>query len=100
MAFPTKAILPGYVSVMGAKYVLVYDFTGPTSYSRTTGIVVRATDLGMGGFDFATATSDTGNNFDCQIQMNLAGYGNAVPSIILRPVAIATATVGGQSQTA
>ena len=95
-------VLPGYPLQCGPKYVVVFDVTGPASYSRTTGIAVLATGSGinMGGFDWAQVTEDTTNAFDVQVQMNLAGYGNATPSLILRPVSIATATDGGQAQTA
>ena len=101
MAFPTsKQILPGYNSPVGDKYLVIFDTVGPASYSRTTGFVITAASLGMGGFDYVVCSCDSGNNFDVCVQFNLGGIGNAVPSIILRPIANATATVGGQSQTA
>jgi len=103
MAFTAGVkILPGYPVQMGPKMIVVFDIIGPSSYSRTTGIVLSATagGLNLGGFDFGQATSDTQNLFDLQVQMNLGGYGNSVPSIILRPVSITTGSVGGQSQTA
>jgi hypothetical protein len=95
-------VLPGYPLQCGDKMVVVFDVTGPASYSRTTGIAIVAQTGGLnfGGFDWAQVTEDTTNAFDVQVQFNLAGFGNAVPSMILRPVSIATATVGGQSQTA
>jgi hypothetical protein len=95
-------VLPGYPLQCGDKYVVVFDFAGPVSYSRTTGIVINAltSGLNLSGFDWAQATEDTTNTFDAQIQFSAGGFGNAVPSLILRPVSIVTATAGGQSQTA
>jgi hypothetical protein len=45
--------LPGYPNYYGAKYHETFDHTGPTSYSQATGDVILASDLGMGGFDWA-----------------------------------------------
>lgn len=84
------------------KYLITFDITGPTSYSRTTGIAITAATggLNMSGFEFVDCTMDTTAVFQLEPQLNLAGFGNAVPSVILRPIATATGSAGGQSQTA
>ena len=46
----------GYPQPFGTKYMMLFDHTGPASYanigtSSGAGDVIRASDLGMGGFD-------------------------------------------------
>jgi hypothetical protein len=84
---------------LGNKMLITVDITGPASYSRTTGMVLTAASLGVGGFEFCDASLDTTNAFELNTQYNLGGSGNAVPSVIFRPYATATVTSGGQSQT-
>lgn len=94
---------------MGAKYLMVFDHSGPSSYTQvgstgaysTGGDKINAADLGMGGFDTCEpdAADATGQFIAYAIPLN-GGNGNAIPSFVLKWYSLVTATVGGQSQTA
>jgi hypothetical protein len=107
MAFATGIkVLPGYPQPAGAKYQLIFDRTGTTSYVRyvtgTTpvgGDVIKASALGMGGFDNVDDTFDTTGQISAVVVMDQAGTGNAVGQVTIKYYAGATATLGGQSQT-
>ena len=99
MAFKTGITLVSNVPV-GPKILITFDFTGPASYLRTAGMVVTAQQLGVGGFEFIDSSMDSTGTFQLEPQINNGGYGNAVPTMIMRPIAVSTATAGGQSQTA
>lgn len=104
-------ILPGYTTPMGDKYLVVFDHSGPSSYTQvgssgaysTGGDVIAANGggLNLGGFDALEpdATDQTGQFIAYAIPLN-GGNGNAVPSYVLKWYSLVTATVGGQSQTA
>lgn len=56
----------GYPQPMGSKIRMLFDHTGPTSYSNIgtnsgTGDVINATDLGEGGFDAMDTSWAVGN---------------------------------------
>ena len=101
-------VLPGYPQQVGAKYQLMFDRTGPTSYTQFTaatgvgGDVLKATQGGLnfGGFDNVDDTYDSTGQINAVIVMYLAGYGNAVPQVTIKYVSQVTATLGGQAQTA
>jgi hypothetical protein len=108
MAFNTgNTILPGYVTPLTHnKYLMHFDRTGPASYTRVVtgavpsgGDLLNAADVGMGGFDNVDSMLDTTGQLYAQPIMLNGGYGNAVPSVILKWFSAVTATVGGQSQT-
>jgi hypothetical protein len=108
MAFTTGIrVLPGYPQPVGAKYQLVFDRTGPTSYVRYVtgavpvgGDVLKASALGMGGFDNVDDTVDTTGQIAALVCMDQGGNGNAVGQVTIKYIAQVTATLGGQSQTA
>lgn len=106
MAFTTGSKpLPGYPRQLGAKIQQVFDRTGPASYSlytspSTGGDVMNASDLAVGGFDRVGVGVDTTGQISCDVIINLGGYQNAVPSVILVYYSRVTATLGGQAQTA
>ena len=109
MAFPLGIkILPGYPNQVGAKNQIIFDRTGPTSYVQFTpstgvgGDVLRAASggLGFGGFDNLDDTADSTGQVSAVVVMNLSGYANAVPQVTIRYYALATVSLGGQSQTA
>ena len=107
MAFPIgNRVLPGYPQQVGAKNQVIFDHTGPTSYTRyvtgttpTGGDVITALSLGFGGFDNVDDTVDTTGQINAVVVMDLAGSANAVPRVTIKYYALATATLGGQSQT-
>jgi|SRR5580765_766687 len=106
MAFALgNKILPGYLRQVGDKIEICFDHTGPTSYtqfSTTTGLggeVIQASSLGIGGFDFVETMRDTTGQVAIGVVMTGSGTGNAVKSFTLVYTALATATIGGQSQT-
>jgi hypothetical protein len=106
MAFALgNKVLPGYLRQVGDKIEIVFDHTGPTSYtqfSTTTGLggeVLLASSLGVGGFDFVEVSRDTTGQISAGIALTASGTGNAVKQVSLIYVALATATMGGQSQT-
>lgn len=104
-----NTVLPGYVSPMGAKYLMVFDHAGPSSYTQvgstgaysTGGDKINAADLGMGGFDTCEpdATDATGQFIAYAIPLN-GGNGNAIPSFVLKWYSLVSASVGGQTQVA
>lgn len=105
MAF-TKGNQPlaGYPQPQGEKIKLIFDHTGPASYTQFTtpttgGDVINASDVGQGGFDELRGGVDTTGQFICYPILYLGGYANAVPKAILAYYALVTATLGGQSQT-
>ena len=98
MAFPIGNTIVSTI-VVGNKYVVTIDHTGPTSYSQANGDVVNASDLGMGGFEFVDVAPDTSLQFQPYPEHTNGGYGNAVPSVELSWYALVTATLGGQAQT-
>lgn len=62
-----NTIIAGYPTVWGNKITSTFDHQGPASYSNIgtssgTGDVVKATDLGMGGFDFIDFQQVGGGN--------------------------------------
>ena len=85
---------------VGPKMLITVDTTGPSSYSPTTGQVVNASDLGVGGFEFPDAGADTTAKFAGQWVLPTAGGGNAVAQAQLHWISLTTGTVGGQSQVA
>ena len=98
--------LPGYPQQVGAKYQIIFDHTGPTSYVRyvtgTTpvgGDIIKATALGFGGFDNVDDTVDTTGQINAVVVMDQGGNANAVPQVTIKYYALVTATLGGQSQT-
>ena len=107
MAFPIgNRMLPGYPQPVGAKYKAIFDHTGPTSYTRYVtgavpvgGDIITAISLGFGGFDNADDTVDTTGQINAVVVMDLGGTANAVPRVTIKYYALATATLGGQSQT-
>ena len=107
MAFPIgNTVLPGYTMPVGEKYELMFDHTGPTSYTQfsspsTGGDVINASDLGFGGFDEVEADmADVSGQFIAYVVPLNGGYGNAVPKVVVVWYSLVTATLGGQSQTA
>lgn len=50
-------ILPGYLTTIGNKYMLVVDHFGPASYP-TGGETITAAQYGIGGIDFIDSTND------------------------------------------
>jgi hypothetical protein len=107
MAFPLgNKVLPGYPQQVGAKNQIIFDHTGPTSYTRyVTGAVptggdgITAISLGFGGFDNMDDTADVTGQFNAIVVMDLGGTANAVPRVTIKYYSLVTATVGGQSQT-
>jgi hypothetical protein len=109
MAFATGIKpLPGYPQQVGAKYQVIFDRTGPTSYVRyvtgttpTGGDIIKAnaSGLNMGGFDNMDDTADTTGQINAVVVMDQGGTGNAVGQVTIKYYAGATATLGGQSQT-
>lgn len=102
------SVLPGYPQPLGSKYLLMFDRTGPTSYTQFTaatgvgGDVLKATQGGLnfGGFDNVDDTFDTTGQVEAVVVMFLAGSGNAVPQVTIKYFSLVTATLGGVSQTA
>ena len=104
-----NTILPGYMTPMGAKYLITFDHTGPTSYVQggvnaaltTGGDVIKASDIGVGGFDYlqSDVTDKTGQLYAFIVPVS-GGGGNATPTAALLWYSRVTATVGGQAQTA
>jgi hypothetical protein len=90
MAFPLgNRPLPGYPMPDGEKFIMVFDHTGPTSYTQfgsgTGGDVIKASSLGLGGFDTTIdVILDTTGTYSVQAVFTLAGYGNSVPQITLK----------------
>ena len=105
MAVPLgNTTLPGYLTPFGDKILATFDHSGPASYTQFTtpstgGDKINAADIGVGGFDNVDVMVDTTGQFACYAVLNLGGYGNAVPSVILVYYSLVTATVGGQAQT-
>ena len=99
--------LPGYPMPLGEKIQVDFDHTGPASYTQfatpaTGGDVIKANGGGLnfGGFDdISSGVVDTTGQFIAYPIMNLGGYGNAVPQVIIVYYSLVTATVGGQAQT-
>ena len=96
--------LPGYPMPLGDKIFHIFDHTGPASYTQFTtpatgGDVLKASSLSVGGFTEMKTAIDTTGQIAAYAVMNLAGYANAVPSVILVYYSLVTATIGGQSQT-
>lgn len=91
---------------VGEKYLIVFDHTGPSSYTQfstpSTGgdVLVAASGLNIGGFDYMDDAIDSTGQIACYPILNLGGYGNAVPQVILIYYSLVSATLGGQSQTA
>ena len=107
MAFPIGiSVLPGYPNQVGAKNQVIFDRTGPASYTRyvtgttpTGGDVIRAqVGLNFGGFDNMDDTVDTTGQINAMVIMDKAGNGNSVPQVTIKYIALVTATLGGQSQ--
>src|SRR5712672_1081935 len=89
-------ILPGYIMQVGSKLEVVIDHDGPASYANVVvnaglGDVINAADLGMGGFEDVNVDglSSDGLNYVYATPVN-GGSGNAVPSIQLRWIVLAT----------
>lgn len=109
MAFTTgNQILPGYDMPLGAKRLVTFDHTGPSSYTQFTpgtgagGDVLLATGSGLneGGFDSMAPAVDSTGQIMAYPVLFLGGYGNAVPQVSIRYFSLVTASLGGQSQTA
>jgi hypothetical protein len=99
MAFTAGNSFVSYIQV-GPKIVITFDHTGPAVYSPTTGDVINASDLGVGGFEFPDAGVDTTAKFSGQCVLPGAGFGASQSSFQLHWISLTTATVGGQAQTA
>ena len=96
-----NTILPGYATYVGNKYLVVFDHSGPASYSQSAGDVVNAIDLGMGGFDYVeTDMYDPTGVVYAEVVPTGGGGGNAIQSFKILWYAVATGTIGGQAQTA
>lgn len=96
--------LPSFPQAWGKKIAMIFDRTGPASYTQFTspttgGEVLNAADLSVGGFDRVDGGLDTTGQFRVDAIYYLGGYGNAVPKVILVYTALVTASLGGQSQT-
>jgi len=110
MAFTLGSqIIPGYEMPVGEKLLVVFDRTGPTSYTQfvtATGlggdiIVAAGGPLNRGGFDYVDADSaDTTGRIQIFPVLTKGGAGNAVPQVTLMYFSLVTATFGGQAQTA
>ena len=109
MAFTIgNQIVPGYSMPLGDKLLVVFDHTGPTSYTQLTaatglgGDIVSANSggLNLGGFDFVDDSVDTTGQIQMFPVMTQAGAGNAAPQVTFMYYSLVTATLGGQSQTA
>jgi len=64
-------ILQGYASPWGNKWVVIFDHTGPSSYSNIgtnsgTGDVINGTDLGFGGIDYIIGTVESTGVYDVE----------------------------------
>lgn len=97
--------LAGYPQPRGSKYKSIFDHTGPASYTQFTspstgGDVINASDIGAGGIERIALGTDSLGKISSTVILNLAGYANAVPSVIITYTSLVTATLGGQSQTA
>lgn len=95
--------LAAYPQAKGAKYEVIFDHSGPSSYAQfatpaTGGDVIRASDLGQGGFDHVDAVVDTTGKVIAYPVFNLGGYGNAVPTVAIQYWSLVTASLYGQSQ--
>ena len=102
-------IVPGYPLQLADKFVIVFDRTGPTSYTQfvsSTGLggdILKATGSGLnkGGFDYMDGDFlDTTGQVSVFPIVTLGGYGNAAPQVTLVYYSLVTATLGGVSQTA
>jgi hypothetical protein len=106
MAFATGIKpLPGYPQPVGAKIMQIFDRTGPASYVQfvtpaTGGDVINAADIAVGGFDRVNLGTDTTGQITATAIINLGGYANATPSVIIYYTSLVTLTLGGQAQTA
>lgn len=105
-----NSILPGYVMPLGAKYLIIFDHSGPASYTvfvPSTGaggdIIDAAKDgLGMGGFDWigSGVIDSTGQIVAYPILYN-AGYGTAAKPVSVKYYSLVTSgSLGGQAQVA
>ena len=103
-------VLPGYPMPVGEKLLIVFDRTGPTSYTswvastQTGGDVITLGGLGplnQGGVDYFDADgADTTGQIQIFPVFPLGGFGNAVKAVTLVYYSLVTATLGGQAQTA
>jgi len=109
MAFTIgNTVLPGYPMPWGNKILLIFDHTGPSSYTTfvpATGaggdvILANGGGLTFGGYDFFDDSVDTTGQIQAFPVDFLGGYGNAVPQVSLVYYSLVTASLGGQSQTA
>lgn len=91
-------VLPGYVGVLKSKQEVVFDHDGPASYSNVvvnagTGDMILTTDLGM-PIDAIEVLNVDGLSSDglnyCFAEYVNGGGGNAVPSVRLRWIVLAT----------
>jgi hypothetical protein len=103
------SLLPGYSMPLGAKYLLIFDRSGPASYAvfvPATGVggdIIQAAEsgLGMGGFDWiSSGMVDSTGQIVAYTLFYAAGYGTATKPAIVRYFSLTTATLGGQAQTA
>jgi hypothetical protein len=110
MALPLgNTILPGYEMPLGDKKYIVFDHTGPTSYTQFvpgTGVggdvlLASGSGLNIGGFDYLDAdTADSTGQIQAFPVFYLGGFGNATPQVSIRYYSLVTASLGGQSQVA
>ena len=109
MAFALgNTVVAGYPIQVANKILIVFDHTGPTSYTQwvaSTGlggdIIAAATGgLTLGGWDYFDDGVDTTGQIQVFPVLSGAGYGNAATSVTLIYYALVTATLGGVSQTA
>jgi hypothetical protein len=105
MAFAAgNTVVPGYPMQIGDKYMVMFDHTGPASYTQYTtagagGDTINGSDLGFGGFDFVDMDVDTTGQIAAYPLITGKGYGNAGASVQVVYYALVTATLGGKSQT-
>ena len=109
MAFTAgKKVLPGYTQAEGAKIGIVFDSTGPASYtaftSPSTGggsLSVQIDGLNLGGLDWlSSGVLDTTGQIIAYTYPINGGYGNSVPKFGVIYYSLVSATLGGQVQTA
>lgn len=110
MAFKTgNQILPGYEMPLSDKELVIFDHTGPASYTQyvaSTGLggeILKAASGGLnrGGFDYVDGDfADTTGQIVVYPVATTGGSGNAVPQVTLIYYSLVTASLGGVSQTA
>lgn len=89
-------ILPGYLMNLGAKIEMVIDHDGPASYNNTgtfntSGDIINASDLGIGGIEDVNSDGLSSDNLDfVWLEFRNGGNGNALPFIVLHWYVLST----------